>query len=61
MVASIGRQHCHTSIVRDDDRLYVVEDPIHVQKLIEREPGEPIIGHRRKSMVRIENPNGVQQ
>jgi len=48
--------------MRDINELYVVGDPIHVQKLFARESGDPAIdlGHCM-TKVRIENPIGVQQ
>jgi hypothetical protein len=48
--------------MRDVNRLCVVEGPIHVQKLFERESGDPTIDHsQEKAVVRVENPEGVQQ
>jgi hypothetical protein len=47
--------------MRDHKELYVVEDPIHVQKLFARESGDPVINLDRKTKVRVENPIGVQQ
>jgi hypothetical protein len=51
-----------TSLMRDVERLCVVEDPIHVQKLYARESGYPVVGLEHIMIqVRIENPKGVQQ
>ena len=51
-----------TSLMRDVERLCVVEDPIHVQKLYARESGDPVIGlEHLVTQVRIENSKGVQQ
>ena len=47
---------------RDVDGLYVVGDPIHVQKLFARESGDPVIGLGHiMNKVRIENPIGAHQ
>jgi hypothetical protein len=47
--------------MRDNNELYVVEDPIHVQKLYARESGEPVINLGQMNKVRVENSNEVQQ
>ena len=62
MVLTNGRQHHKVSIMRDADGLCVVKDPIHVQKLYERESGDPTIDLDCFVVkVRVENPIGVQQ
>jgi hypothetical protein len=47
--------------MRDVSRLYVVEDPTHVQTFLARESGDPVIDHGDISVARIENPIGAQQ
>ena len=48
--------------MRDVERLCVVGDPIHVQKLYARESGDPAIDLEYLLFkVRVENPIGVQQ
>ena len=47
---------------RDVDGLYVVGDPIHVQKLFARESGDPVTDLNHQVVgVRVENPKGIQQ
>jgi hypothetical protein len=48
--------------MRDTSELCVVGDPIHVQKLFTREPGDPAIDLvSLKSKARIGNPRGANR
>lgn len=59
-LSALSESYIVDIVMRDINGLYVVADPIHVQKLFARESGEPAI-NLDMVQVRIENPIGVQQ
>ena len=56
-----GRQHGTVRYLRERFRPRVVVDPVHVRKLLTREPGDPASGLGRWSKVRAVNPEGTRQ